>query len=335
MSDWQERITRETAPAIRVEHELRYRVAAPLILACETWADLGCGNGLAAAAALGDRRPRRAVLVDLDAHAVACAKAELELPHAITVCGDLTDEGVLGRIERALLIGEGDRVVTCFEVVEHLATFLPLLEWSTRLAHEHRVTFLMSVPNDAFWSIENPHHRTIWGEAAFEQLLSLLPPERTVLRQIALMGSAVVGVEGAEEPYELTVSAGGSGTVSTHLIVAFGSKHAEAVGQALVTQADQLSHRRWERERESNLAIAEETVRIQSATIAEQHEQLRSHTAEFKEWRAYIHRLEEELGHPLSGVTPKPASAPIEAPVAAQAGDDPEPHPADSSEGGQ
>ena len=26
MSDWQERITRETAPAIRAEHELRYRL---------------------------------------------------------------------------------------------------------------------------------------------------------------------------------------------------------------------------------------------------------------------------------------------------------------------
>ncbi len=29
MPDWQERITRDTKPAIRVEHDLRYAVAAP------------------------------------------------------------------------------------------------------------------------------------------------------------------------------------------------------------------------------------------------------------------------------------------------------------------
>ncbi len=65
MSDWQERITRETAPAIRAEHELRYRLAAPLIAASVGWADLGCGNGLAAAAVLGSERPAHVVLVDI------------------------------------------------------------------------------------------------------------------------------------------------------------------------------------------------------------------------------------------------------------------------------
>ena len=41
MPDWQERITKETAPAIRVEHDVRYAAAAPLVLASAAWADLG------------------------------------------------------------------------------------------------------------------------------------------------------------------------------------------------------------------------------------------------------------------------------------------------------
>ena len=45
MPDWQERITRDTEPAIRVEHQLRYSLAAPLVHASALWCDLGCGTG--------------------------------------------------------------------------------------------------------------------------------------------------------------------------------------------------------------------------------------------------------------------------------------------------
>ena len=41
MIDWQERITRETGAAIRVEHRVRYALAAPLIARAPLWADLG------------------------------------------------------------------------------------------------------------------------------------------------------------------------------------------------------------------------------------------------------------------------------------------------------
>jgi hypothetical protein len=51
MIDWQERITRETPPAVRVEHDTRYRIAAALIAESAVWCDLGCGNGVAAGAA--------------------------------------------------------------------------------------------------------------------------------------------------------------------------------------------------------------------------------------------------------------------------------------------
>ena len=82
--------------------------------------------------------------------------------------------------------------MTCFEVVEHLSTFVPLLEWSGALARDGAATFVISVPNDAFWSIQNPHHTSSWGEGAFEELRRLLPPEQTLLRQVALTGSALV-----------------------------------------------------------------------------------------------------------------------------------------------
>lgn len=301
MSNWQERITHETAPAIRVEHELRYRLAAPLIIDCETWADLGCGSGVAAAAALGKGRPPSVVLVDVDEASAAVAAAELAVADATLLRGDLTDPDALNRIESALLAGGGDRVVTCFEVIEHLATFLPLVEWCGRLARDANVTFAISVPNDAFWSIENPHHQTMWSAGAFDQLLRLLPDQRTVMRQVALSGSAIVAAQGQREAHEIVAVAGGPDAVATHFIAAFGPRHAEVAGGALAVETDLLAQRRWERERDSNLALAEAAVNAQSATIYEQQEQLRSHVVQFEEWRAYIHRLEQDLGIPLAG----------------------------------
>jgi hypothetical protein len=324
MSDWQERITHETPPAIQAEHELRYRLAAPLILAGGPWADLGCGNGVAAAAALGAARPARAVLADLDEHAAAGAARELGLPAATVMAADLTDPGDLQRISQALAADESSEleaaVVTCFEVIEHLGSFVALLGWASTLAQEHGVTFLISVPNDAFWSIQNPHHRTSWSEGAFEELRGLLPGEHTLLRQVALAGSALVGWEAATERHELAVATGGAGTVATHFIAAFGPRHDALHASALAVQEDMIEQRRWERQRENDLALMqkvadehESEVQTLDAKIVEQREELRERTVWFEQWRAYIHELESELGRPLSGASeeempePRPA----------------------------
>jgi hypothetical protein len=308
MSDWQERITHETAPAIRAEHELRYRIAAPLILAGGPWADLGGGNGVAAAAALGEARPPEAVLVDVDADVVAGAARELGMARATQIVGDLTDPAALERVGEALLAAEGDPVVTCFEVVEHLSTFLPLLEWSGELARVRAATFVISVPNDAFWAIQNPHHLSAWSEGAFEELCQLLPAEHTLARQVALTGSALVDWDAAPTRHELTADVGGGETVATHFIAAFGPRQHQLWHGALAVQTDQLEQRRWERQRESNAAVAQDlaqarqaAVIAQEATITAQNEKLREHTRQFDEWRAYIHELERELGKPLSG----------------------------------
>lgn len=322
MSDWQERITHETPPAIQAEHELRYRVAASLILAGGRWADLGCGNGVAAAAALGDARPAHAVLVDVDGQAAAGAARELALPEATVLAADLTDAADLQRISQALALGEGEpAVVTCFEVIEHLGSFVALLGWASALAQEHGVTFLMSVPNDAFWSIQNPHHRTSWSEGAFEELRGLLPSQHTLLRQVALAGSALVGWEIPAERHELVVATGGAGTVATHFIAAFGARHEALRSSALAVQADMIEQRRWERQRENDLALMqkvadehESEVQALDEKIVEQREELRQRTVWFEEWRTYIHELESELGRPLSGASEeeKPEAKPAE-----------------------
>jgi hypothetical protein len=311
MSDWQERITNETPPAIRAEHELRYRIAAPLILSHGSWADLGCGNGLAAAAAFGEARPASAVLVDVEEQAVERAARELGLPDAIQLAADLTDPDDLLRISEALLALEGQPVVTCFEVIEHLSSFVALLEWSSSLAREHAATFVMSVPNDAFWSIQNPHHLTAWGEGAFEELRGLLPAEQTLLRQVALSGSTLTSWHRERERHTLSVEVGGPEAVATHFIAAFGPRQHEVHREALAVQSEMLEQRRWERQRENDMALMQKVASEHEAEvealdliILEQGEELRKRTVWFEEWRGYIHELERGLGRPLSGVSP-------------------------------
>jgi SAM-dependent methyltransferase len=296
MSDWQERITHETAPAIRAEHDLRYRTAAPLIIASGSWADLGCGNGIAAADALGVQRPAHAVLVDVEQSAVALAARELDMPHSRQIVADLTDPAQLVGIGEQLLEASGEPLVTCFEVVEHLSSFLPLLEWAGKMVREHRFTFLISVPNDAFWSIQNPHHLSSWSEGAFDELRRLLPAEQTLLRQVALSGSALVDWDATSADLDVEVEVGGAGTVATHFIAAFGPRHAEVSRSALAVQSAMLEQRHWERQRENDIAVTQRLAEQQA-------EELRQRTIWFEEWRTYIHELERELGRDLSGVS--------------------------------
>jgi SAM-dependent methyltransferase len=322
MSGWQERITQDTAPAIRVEHELRYRVAAPLILDRGVWADLGCGNGLAAAAAIPDASALRVLLVDVEREAVARAAQTLEVPDSAQLAADLTAPADLSRIGEALRGLAGEPVVTCFEVVEHLESFVPLLRWAHELVRESAATFVLSVPNDAFWSIQNPHHVTAWDERAFDELRVLLPAQHTLLRQVSLSGSAMLDWGAKPHRQALSVEVGGERAVATHFLVAFGPRHHEVRGAALAAQSDMLDQRRWERQRDSNLAYAEQTVAEQSATIATQHQELRAFVVQFDEWRAYIHELERALGRPLSGTSQEGHA---ESPADSTAGDHVEP----------
>ena len=294
MPDWQERITRETEPEIRVEHQLRYELAAPAVEQAHVWADLGCGNGVAAAAALRGRMPARAVLVDLDERAVATAREETGIEDAVALQADLSSPADLERVRAALLSGDGGGgVVTCFETVEHLPTFVPLLELLVDLAEQHGFTVFLSVPNDAFWSIDNPHHVGAWGEGAFEELRRLLPAEHVLVKQVPLSGSALVdAAQEAAPPRTVEVELDPAG-VPTHLLAGFGPERGLLQPAARATQTDLVEQRRWVRQRESDLTYMKEYLA--------ENERM---SGEFAEWRAYIHELERRLGEPLSGVDP-------------------------------
>jgi hypothetical protein len=285
--DWEERITRDTNPAIRVEHRVRYAMARPVIQDASTWADLGCGNGIAAAEALGGRLPDRVLLVDNSESALAQAPRELDSDAVSTLQADLTSPDDLTRISGQLVAdGAREGCVTAFEVVEHLTDFVPLIELLVALEERNGFTSVLSVPNDAFWSIENPFHATTWGEGAFEELRRVLPPEHVVAHQYALQGSVGAILSESTEPETVTVDPAPV-PVPTHFLVAFGPA-ADRLGRAAeVAGADVVEQRRWERQRESD-----------RAHLLATEQWLRS---ELEDWRRYIHELERKLGLPLSG----------------------------------
>jgi Methyltransferase small domain len=283
MTGWEERITRGTNPAVRLEHDVRYLMAAPAIRAAGVWCDLGCGNGIAAAAALQAPIDGRAVLVDVAEEALTQAQREIQAAEMVALQADLAADDDLRRVREALLDAfPGDGCITCFEVVEHLTSFVPLVELLVELARDHRFTVALSVPNDAFWSIENPYHHTMWGEGAFEELRRLLPQDHVVARQLALQGS-LTQIEGTEDGrYSVEVEPPAD-PAPTHFLVGFGPGATRLAGTARVGGADLVEQRRWERQRESDLAY------------------LKSLESELRDFRTYIHELERRLGLPLSG----------------------------------
>jgi hypothetical protein len=292
--DWQERITQDTSPAIRVEHRVRYAMAAPIVAEASVWADLGCGNGIAAGEALVDRLPDRILLVDNSEEALAQAPRELDAKALSTLQSDLTSSADLDRIGRQLVAdGVRDGCVTAFEVVEHLTDFVPLIELLVALDERDGFTSVLSVPNDAFWSLENPFHVTKWGEGAFEELRSVLPAGHRVAHQYALQGSLGVIEAGKPEPEKVKMEAAPI-PVPTHFLVAFGPAAGRLAGAAEVAGADLVEQRRWERQRESNYALLEARERSH-------HEELEKRIAEMEDWRRYINELERKLGVPLSG----------------------------------
>jgi 2-polyprenyl-3-methyl-5-hydroxy-6-metoxy-1,4-benzoquinol methylase len=280
MPTWQERITHDTEPAIRVEHDLRYRYAGPAIAGAKLWCDLGCGNGVAAAAARPEGFTGQILLVDLDGGALQAAVSEIE--GARTLQADLSNPADVARLADELK-GKG-AVVTCFEVIEHLETFVPLVEMLESLKG---ATVIMSVPNDAFWATENPHHKTMWGEGAFAELQSLLPEGHTVAPQVQLTGSAIALDE--------------DGCVPTHFLASWGGAAPGSVREVVTTDLE--AERDWVRRREADLSFYKAAYEQVLKEKDELTALVREHFARFDEWRSYIHDLERRLGLPLSGVS--------------------------------
>lgn len=252
MVEWIERVDRGTDPVIFQEHVLRYSFAAPLIQGSSLWADLGCGTGAAAADALQGRFAGRLVLVDKDAAALAAAAREFDSNEPISVEADLADTLGFGRVEDALLKNdsEGRRCITCFEVIEHLDDFGPLIGRLVELADASTCTVALSVPNDAFSGVDNPYHRTVWGEASVEELRSLLPQSQLVGFQYPLTGSSIELANASQQ--EVTVESPEE-RVPSHYLIVFGPRAPEVVPVAGVRRLDLDERRAWEQRLNADL----------------------------------------------------------------------------------
>jgi hypothetical protein len=253
MPQWEERLVRESSPAHRLEGELRYALVAPLVREASVWVDLGAGSGVAAADGLEGRLAGRTLLVDRSADALG--DAARELAGSETLVADLgTDEGAAA-VRDALADTPAGGVVTCFETLAHLETFVPAVTLLLDLA-DRGFTVVLSVPNDAFWSVENPFHRTSWGEGAAEELARLLPDDHVRLEQVAVHGSAI-GPAGEAATLALGDVELPERRVPSHYVLAFGPEAHRLAPLAGARAADAGEERRYERERGSRLALLE------------------------------------------------------------------------------
>jgi 2-polyprenyl-3-methyl-5-hydroxy-6-metoxy-1,4-benzoquinol methylase len=255
MPDWQERITRETPPQIRLEHVVRYAAAAPLI-AGGSWCDLGCGTGLAAEEA--GLTPARALLVDVDNGAAVEAASRFPAAETHDIALDLSrDDGV--QVAREQLADWNELCITCFELIEHLDNFAPLVRFLVERAGAG-ATVVLSVPNDSLTGVENPYHSTAWGEGSLAELRTLLPEHR-VLEQVAIVGSALrsSGDEAVDVSLDLRIEpvAGPS-----HLLVSFGARVGEVASPIRAKVVDVNEQLWWERQREADLAFFKARVAL-------------------------------------------------------------------------
>ena len=248
MPDWQERITRETPPQIRLEHAVRYAAAVPLI-AGGSWCDLGSGTGLAAVEA--GASPKRALFVDVDNDVAVEAAARFPDTEARDIALDLSQDDAVQAL-RDLLADWDDICITCFELIEHLGDFGPLLRFLVERA-EAGATIVLSVPNDALTGVDNPFHSATWGEGSLAELRSLLPEHRA-FEQVAIAGSALRGSDDAPGDVSLDVRiepvAGPS-----HMLVAFGPRAGDVATPVRAKAVDANEHLLWERQREADLAF--------------------------------------------------------------------------------
>lgn len=266
MPTWEARVSHGTAPADRVDAELRYAWAAPSLADAAVWVDLGCGTGVAAGAAFAGRSiGARAVLVDRDADAVADAAREAGVEVAATVAADLaTAEGIAAvraALAEAAVAVSGARVVTCFDVLHQLADVAPLVALLVDLGAEPDTTVLVSVPDDATGALDDPHRASAWSASAAQELRRLLPADAIALRQVPVRAAAIVP---ADDAAGATVPLGdvrvGADAAAAHHLLAFGPGAATLTAAGLARAADVDAERADARRRESDLAYLEARV---------------------------------------------------------------------------
>jgi len=169
------------------------------------------------------------------------------LVDAAAVHHDVTDAGDLDGLRAAFADaadgdgdGNGERVVTCFGVLERLDAFGPLVEALVEASEEHGATVLLSAAPD---------------EGALAELVRLLPAGHVVARQVPLAGSAIVVGDEPPRTHELSVEVGAGPAGPTALLVAFGPGAARLTGVAAVRQGDAGADRARLRQLEADASL--------------------------------------------------------------------------------
>lgn len=258
MTHWIERIDQTTGGVILAEHMARYELVRPLVAGSAIWADLGCGTSVASAAALEGAIPDSVLIVDADETALAESRSRLgsRAPHAVRA--DLASDAGIAAVAGALDgLGAGPRAITCFEVVEHLETFAPLLGWLIEQSEHADATVVLSVPNDVHSGVENPYHLTKWGEGSVAELRALLPGGHVAAEQVPLSGSGIA--IGGPARVDVTVDLG-TREVPSHFIFAFGPRAGQLATVANAQEIDLDAWRSWEIRREAELAYLHRVV---------------------------------------------------------------------------
>jgi hypothetical protein len=256
MTNWEERINRGGDPSILIEHVVRYRFAAPLLAGADLWVDAACGTGYAPSLLLADLAPppRRTLLADVDEGAVASAARALAALEPSTLVADLSTDDGLAALEEAMGPADGQRVaITSMETVEHLDRPMAFVHWLRDQAEHRGADVVLSVPNDAFWAMENPFHQTMWGEGAFEELRRLLP-EHLAAPQFPMNGSYIVAGQQSGDTVDVAADISNA-RVPSHFLAAFGPRRDQLAPAAGATLTDLPARRRWEQQREADLAF--------------------------------------------------------------------------------
>jgi hypothetical protein len=256
MTNWEERIKRGGDPSIVIEHVVRYRFAAPLLTGADLWIDAACGTGFAPSLLLADLAPppRQTLLVDADESAVAGAANALRSLDPRTLVADLSTDAGLAALDEGIGPTDGLRVaITSMETVEHLERPMPFVQWLRDRATRHDTDVVLSVPNDAFWAMENPFHKTMWGEGAFDELRRLLP-DHLAAAQFPINGSCITTGPGGDQAIDIRADTS-SARVPSHFLAAFGPRRDRLVPAAGATLTDLPARRKWEQQREADLAF--------------------------------------------------------------------------------
>ena len=226
MTNWEERISsgRRSLDPYRARRPLPLRRAAARgrgsLGRCRLRVRLRAEP--ACSATLRRRRVGRCSRTSTKAPSASAARALAALEPRTLVADLSTDDG-LAALDEAIGPTDGQRVaITSMETVEHLDRPMAFVQWLRDQAERRGADVVLSVPNDAFWAMENPFHKTMWGEGAFEELRRLLP-DHLAAAQFPINGSYIAAGKQSGHTVDVVTDVS-SARVPSHFLAAFGPR---------------------------------------------------------------------------------------------------------------